>query len=63
MAGQPFDRANLKMNLLDRKLAVDQCALHLADGSVDLTGSIDLQQTFPQGFSPRPKMRIPSPMT
>ncbi len=50
LAGQPLDSGEIKVVLKDRQVAIDQVALRLADGKVDLSGTVDLQRAFPTGF-------------
>lgn len=55
LAGQPLGSGEINVVLQDRQVAIDQAALRLADGSVDLGGTVDLQQAFPTGFLSPPQ--------
>ncbi len=48
--GQPLDRGDLAIDLKDRLATIDTVALHLAEGSVKLNGTVNLRDAFPTGF-------------
>ncbi|MGD8701780.1 MAG: AsmA family protein, partial [Desulfosarcina sp.] len=50
IAGQPLDGGNLSIDLKNRQVAIEPASLRLADGTVVLNGTVDLQEAFPAGF-------------
>ncbi len=55
LGGQPLDRGELAIVLKDRQVTLDKTALRLADGTVNLDGTVDLRAAFPTGFLEPPK--------
>ena len=51
LAGQPLDSGEIAVVLKDRQVAIEQAALRLADGRVDLDGTVDLQQRISNRLS------------
>lgn len=49
-AGQPMDQLHLSVGLEDRQVTINDSALKLADGTIDLSGTADLRTAFPSGF-------------
>lgn len=54
LGGQPLDKADLAVTLQDRQVTIEKVSLTLADGAVDLDGTVDLQSAFPKGFLASP---------
>ena len=50
VAGQPLDRVRLSINIKDRRATINDTALQLADGTINLNGTVDLHAAFPSGF-------------
>ena len=50
IAGQPLDHFRFSMRLENRQAIIDDTALQLADGTISLSGTADLQTVFPSGF-------------
>lgn len=50
LAGQPVDRGDLAIGLKDREATIDMASLQLAEGSVILSGTVNLREAFPTGF-------------
>ncbi|WP_419660590.1 conserved uncharacterized protein, DUF490 [Desulfosarcina variabilis str. Montpellier] len=49
-AGQPLDQFRLSVGLEDRLVTINDSALRLADGTINLDGTADLRTAFPSGF-------------
>ena len=55
LAGQPLDRGGLAVELKDRQVNIKTAAFQLADGTVNVDGTVDLRAAFPAGFLKPPK--------
>lgn len=50
VAGQPLDHLRLSVGLENRQATINDSALQLADGTINLSGTVDLRTAFPSGF-------------
>ncbi len=55
LGGQALDRGELAVELKDRLVNLEKTALYLADGTVNVDGTVDLRAAFPTGFLAPPK--------
>ncbi|MGA6924729.1 MAG: hypothetical protein WBY88_03545, partial [Desulfosarcina sp.] len=50
IAGQPLDRGDVALDLHDRQITLSKAAWRLADGAVQLNGTLNLREAFPTGL-------------